>query len=222
MHFKSLLKSRQEKYCLQTLRQFHRNQTIKTFWDFWPLYHFPNHLNNILACLFGLLQPHFLKLLTNHVHMEDDNLIKQYVTIMTVIWPYKCIVSIIDTQDTFSDRATIFIRFTQDVAVYRRLLLPTIWWQLGQMWIASLQPSMQNGMKQQPRSHLAIQNTLSDTYISSFKTSMYKESEHVLNDTLALLTRITFSQKTLCLDITNTHPMQHIRIQSNHVRPPAS
>ena len=37
---------------------------------------------------------------------------------------------------------------------YRRLHLEMTCWQLGQRWITSLQPSMQKGMKQHPRSHL--------------------------------------------------------------------
>lgn len=33
---------------------------------------------------------------------------------------------------------------------YIRLNLPTVWWQLGQEWMTSLHPSMQNGIRQQP------------------------------------------------------------------------
>lgn len=37
---------------------------------------------------------------------------------------------------------------------YIRLNLPTVWWQLGQVWMTSLHPSMQNGIRQQPSHRL--------------------------------------------------------------------
>ena len=44
---------------------------------------------------------------------------------------------------------------TQDVDVhYMRLQRATCWRQLGQVWMTSLQPSTQKGIRQQPRSHL--------------------------------------------------------------------
>ena len=37
---------------------------------------------------------------------------------------------------------------------YMRLQRATCWRQLGQVWMTSLQPSTQKGIRQQPRSHL--------------------------------------------------------------------
>lgn len=45
------------------------------------------------------------------------------------------------------------------VTDYIRLYLPMTWLQLGQLWVTSLQPSTQKGMRQQPRSHPTKHNT---------------------------------------------------------------
>lgn len=50
---------------------------------------------------------------------------------------------------------------------YIRLNLPTVWWQLGQEWMTSLHPSMQNGIRQQPSHKLKK--------IKSLKTHLIKD-----------------------------------------------
>lgn len=47
---------------------------------------------------------------------------------------------------------------------YIRLNLPTVWWQLGQEWMTSLHPSMQNGIRQQPSHKLKKNQKFKNTF----------------------------------------------------------
>lgn len=79
------------------------------------------------------------------VNIQQRNSCKYHRVILVYSWP---VGGSVFTQPSRTPRHT-----------YIRLYLLMTVLQLGQLWVTSLQPSTQNGMKQQPRSHPTIHRT---------------------------------------------------------------